>query len=195
MSSDVDEITESSTSREPSTRSSTSSETRCLNPRSNASFEHSVARLAPSAEVNDFGADARVPVRPRAHSRRTVREGTGPLEILFVGLGDTARGQMAAALTAARSSEGRINAHSAGSNTASSTIDPNVVAATAQLDVDLGEAFAKPLSDEVLRAAEHRRDDGAKRRECRDPGTDTAVFDWRVGDPTGADVVGSACRS
>ena len=29
--------------------------------------------------------------------------GTGPLEILFVGLGDTARGQMAAALTAARS--------------------------------------------------------------------------------------------
>ena len=151
MSSDVDEITELHVARAVDLLVDEFGD-QVPQPEIERLVRDSVARLAPSAEVSDFVPTlayrfARERILASHHSR-----GTGPLEILFVGLGDTGRGQMAAALMAVRS-EGRINAHSAGS-TASSTIDPNVVAVMAELDVDLGEAFAKPLSDEVLRAAD-----------------------------------------
>ena len=108
--------------------------------------------LIRGAEVNDF-----VPTlayrfareRPLVSDRQPR---TGEFEVLFVGLGDTGRGQMAAALITLRS-EGRIVAHSAGSAAAES-IDPTVVEAMAELEVDLTDAYAKPLTDEVLQGVD-----------------------------------------
>ena len=87
------------------------------------------------------------------HSRETVEkvmddsvrqlhgpEGAQP-DVLFVGLGDTGRGQMAAALLTLRS-EGRVVAHSAGS-TVGVEVDPAIVAVMAELNVDLSEAYSK----------------------------------------------------
>ncbi len=184
MSSDVDEITELHVARAVDSLVDEFGD-QVSQPEIERLVRDSVARLAPSAEVNDFVPTlayrfARERILASHHSR-----GTGRLEILFVGLGDTGRGQMAAALMAVRS-EGRINAHSAGS-TASNTIDANVVAVMAELDVDLGEAFAKPLSDEVLRAADIVVTMGRSVGHVEIP-AETRRFDWRVGDPTGADV-------
>lgn len=109
----------------------------------------SLGRLLPNAEVNDF-----VPTLAYRFARQRLlasdhRIGSGTLEILFVGLGDSRRVQMAAALMALRS-EGRIAAHSAGS-TASDAIDPAVTHVMAELDVDMGEAYAKPLTTRFSR--------------------------------------------
>jgi arsenate reductase (thioredoxin) len=71
---------------------------------------------------------------------------------LFVGLEDTGRGQMAAALLTLRS-EGRVVAHSAGSS-AGVRLDPGVIEVMGELGVDLSEAYAKPLVSEVFAAAD-----------------------------------------
>jgi arsenate reductase (thioredoxin) len=63
--------------------------------------------------------------------------------VLFVGLGDSGRGQIAAALVTLRSG-GRVVAHSAG-RSVSVQVDPAVVAAMLELAVDLSDAYAKPL--------------------------------------------------
>jgi len=92
---------------------------------------------------------------------------------------------MAAALMALRS-EGRIAAHSAGS-TASDAIDPAVTHVMAELDVDMGEAYAKPLSDEVLQAADIVVTMGRSVGHVEIP-DESRHIDWRVGDPTGAEI-------
>jgi arsenate reductase (thioredoxin) len=73
-------------------------------------------------------------------------------EVLFVCVHNAGRSQMAAGLVRLRS-EGRIHVRSAGSNPAE-TINPAVVAAMAELGVDMSEEFPKPLTDEVVRAAD-----------------------------------------
>ena len=74
------------------------------------------------------------------------------LEILFVCVHNAGRSQMAAGLVTLRS-EGRISVRSAGS-APGETINPLVVEAMAELGIDLAEAFPKPLTDEVVRAAD-----------------------------------------
>jgi arsenate reductase (thioredoxin) len=113
------------------------------------------------------------------------QRGIGQVEILFVGLGDTGRSQMAAGLTTVRSG-GRIVAHSSGS-VATASIDPAVVEVMAELDVDLGEAYAKPLSEEVLNAVDIVVTMGRSVGSVEIP-ADTRHVDWRVGDPSGASV-------
>ena len=105
--------------------------------------------------------------------------------MLFVGLGDTGRGQMAAALLTLRS-EGRVVAHSAGS-TFGPEVDPAVVAVMAELNVDLTEAYAKPLSQEVLEGADVVVTMGRSVGSVQIP-EGTRHEDWRIGDPTGAEV-------
>ena len=73
-------------------------------------------------------------------------------EVLFVCVQNAGRSQMAAGLLKLRS-EGRINVRSAGS-TPGEEINPNAVLALQELGVDMSEAFPKPLTDEVVRAAD-----------------------------------------
>jgi Low molecular weight phosphotyrosine protein phosphatase len=73
-------------------------------------------------------------------------------DVLFIGLGDTGRGQMAAALLTFRA-EGRVVAHSAGSEVAAD-LDPAVVQVMDEIGIDLADAYAKPLASEVIAAAD-----------------------------------------
>ncbi len=73
-------------------------------------------------------------------------------EVLFVCVHNAGRSQMAAGLVALRS-EGRIHVRSAGSDPGDE-INPAVIEAMTELGVDLEEAFPKPLTDEVVRAAD-----------------------------------------
>ena len=102
-------------------------------------------------------------------------------EVLFVCVQNAGRSQMAAALLRHRAS-GRVNVRSAGSNPAGS-IHGNVIAALAEIGVDVGDAFPKPLTDEVVRAA-----DAVITMGCGDacpvyPGK--RYLDWDVADPAG----------
>ena len=73
-------------------------------------------------------------------------------EVLFVCVHNAGRSQMAAGLLKLRS-HCRINVRSAGS-TPGEEINPNAVLALQELGVDMSEAFPKPLTDEVVRAAD-----------------------------------------
>ncbi len=73
-------------------------------------------------------------------------------EVLFVCVHNAGRSQMAAGLLRLRS-EGRINVRSAGS-TPAGEINRNAITALEELGVDMSEAFPKPLTDEVVRAAD-----------------------------------------
>jgi arsenate reductase len=73
-------------------------------------------------------------------------------EVLFVCVHNAGRSQMAAGLLRLRSHD-RIGVRSAGSAPADE-INSLVVEAMAELGVDLAEAFPKPLTDEVVRAAD-----------------------------------------
>ena len=147
----------------------------------------SITQLVGDAEVNDFLATLayrftreRLKAMGRAHGPATEAS-----EVLFVGLGDSGRGQIAAALVTLRS-EGRMVAHSAG-RTAAAEVDPAVIAVMQELGVDLSEAFAKPLSPEVLPAADIVVTMGRSVGSVEIP-SGTRHLDWRVGDPTGTSV-------
>jgi len=72
--------------------------------------------------------------------------------VLFVCVHNAGRSQMAAGLTKLRS-DGRITVRSAGSDPADE-INPAVVEAMAEVGLDMSEEFPKPLTDEVVRAAD-----------------------------------------
>ena len=91
---------------------------------------------------------------------------------------------MAAGLVTLRS-EGRIHVRSAGSDPAD-TINPAVVEAMAEIGLDMSEEFPKPLTDEVVRAA-----DVVITMGCGDacpiyPGK--RYEDWVLDDPAGQDL-------
>jgi arsenate reductase len=73
-------------------------------------------------------------------------------EVLFVCVHNAGRSQMAAGLVRLRSHD-RIDVRSAGSSPADK-VNPLVVEAMAEVGVDLSEAFPKPLTDDVVRAAD-----------------------------------------
>jgi arsenate reductase (thioredoxin) len=73
-------------------------------------------------------------------------------EVLFVCVHNAGRSQMAAGLVKLRSG-GRIHVRSAGSDPGE-VVNPAVVDAMAELGVDLSEEFPKPLTDEVVQAAD-----------------------------------------
>jgi len=105
-------------------------------------------------------------------------------EVLFVCVHNAGRSQMAAGLLKLRS-DGRIHVRSAGS-TPAEQINPAVVTAMEELGVDMSEAFPKPLTDEVVRAA-----DVVITMGCGDacpiyPGKKYA--DWDLEDPAGRDL-------
>src|SRR3954454_14928639 len=91
----------------------------------------------------------------RAHDTATQPEGkmTKELpEVLFVCVHNAGRSQMAAGLLD-QLSEGRGHVRTAGSEPAD-RINPVVVEAMTEVGVDLSKEFPKPLTDEVVRAAD-----------------------------------------
>ena len=143
--------------------------------------------LLGGARVNVF-----VPVLAHRFARERLRalaQWEGSLvkeqpEVLFVCVHNAGRSQMAAGLVKLRS-EGRIHVRSAGSDPASE-INPAVVAAMQELGVDMSEEFPKPLTDEVVRAA-----DAVITMGCGDacpiyPGK--RYEDWVLDDPAGQDL-------
>ena len=105
-------------------------------------------------------------------------------EVLFVCVHNAGRSQMAAGLLRLRS-EGRVNVRSAGSLPADQ-INPAVIEAMEEVGVDMSGAFPKPLTDEVVRAA-----DVVITMGCGDacpiyPGK--KYEDWELEDPAGQDV-------
>ncbi|MHA7289986.1 arsenate reductase ArsC [Arthrobacter sp. MDT3-24] len=73
-------------------------------------------------------------------------------EVLFVCVQNAGRSQMAAALLNVEA-KGRIRVRSAGSMPASA-LDPAVVAAMAEIGLDLSTDYPKPLTDDVVRASD-----------------------------------------
>ena len=105
-------------------------------------------------------------------------------EVLFVCVHNAGRSQMAAGLVKLRS-EGRIHVRPAGSSPADQ-INPAVIAAMSEIGVDMSEEFPKPLTDEVVRAA-----DVVITMGCGDacpiyPGK--RYEDWTLDDPDGQDI-------
>ena len=105
-------------------------------------------------------------------------------EVLFVCVHNAGRSQMAAGLVKLRS-KGRIHVRSAGS-APGDEINPAVVDAMAELGIDMSEEFPKPLTDEVVRAA-----DVVVTMGCGDacpiyPGK--RYEDWVLDDPADQDV-------
>jgi arsenate reductase (thioredoxin) len=102
-------------------------------------------------------------------------------EVLFVCVQNAGRSQMAAGLLD-QLADGRIHVRSAGSQPAEE-INPNVVTAMSEVGVDISREFPKPMTDEVVRAA-----DAVITMGCGDacpifPGK--RYEDWEVPDPDG----------
>jgi protein-tyrosine-phosphatase len=145
------------------------------------------------AESLDLLGDARINVFVPVLAHRFARERLRALgqaegrivketpEVLFVCVQNAGRSQMAAGLMN-HHARGRVHVRSAGSEPAEE-INPAVVEAMAELGIDLHEEFPKPLTDEVVRAA-----DAVITMGCGDacpiyPGK--RYLDWELGDPAG----------
>ena len=107
-------------------------------------------------------------------------------EVLFVCVQNAGRSQMAAALLD-HYAEGRVHVRSAGSAPADK-INPAVVDAMSELGIDVSKEFPKPMTDEVVQAA-----DAVITMGCGDacpiyPGK--RYEDWEVDDPAEADLDG-----
>jgi arsenate reductase (thioredoxin) len=102
-------------------------------------------------------------------------------EVLFVCVHNAGRSQMAAALLD-HHANGRIQVRSAGSDPAD-RLNPAVVAAMAEVGIDLSREFPKPLTDAAVKAA-----DVVITMGCGDacpiyPGK--RYEDWQLQDPAG----------
>jgi len=141
----------------------------------------------PAARFQDF-----VPVLVHRFARQRLRalaQAEGQIEkevpeVLFVCVHNSGRSQMAAALLHQRAG-GLVHVRSAGSDPAE-RINPNVVTAMNELGVDLSQEFPKPLTDEVVRAA-----DAVITMGCGDacpiyPGK--LYEDWVLTDPEGQEL-------
>jgi arsenate reductase (thioredoxin) len=146
--------------------------------------DESIERLTPSARFNDF-----LPVLVHRFARERLQafgQAEGSIakempEVLFVCVQNAGRSQLASALLDYRSA-GRVHVRSAGSRPAGE-IDEVVVEALAELGIDVTKAFPKPLTDEVVRAA-----DVVVTMGCGDacpiyPGK--RYEDWEIDDPAG----------
>ena len=144
-------------------------------------------RLAREATVMTF-----LPVLAERFARERLRASalaTGAVArsapvVLFVCTHNAGRSQLAAGLLD-RAARGRVTIAWAGTSPASE-VEPAVVQALAEVGVDATEAFPKPLTEEVVRAA-----DVVVTMGCGDacpllPGR--RYLDWDLADPMGQDL-------
>ncbi|WP_251455511.1 arsenate reductase ArsC [Microbacterium sp. Marseille-Q6648] len=107
-------------------------------------------------------------------------------EVLFVCVQNSGRSQMAAALTRHLAGD-RVHVRSAGSQPGTEIL-PAVVAVLGELGIEVAEEFPKPLTDDVVRAA-----DAVVTMGCGDacplyPGK--RYLDWHLDDPGRLDLAG-----
>jgi len=103
------------------------------------------------------------------------------VEVLFVCVHNAGRSQMAAGLLAQRG-HGLVQVRSAGS-TPAAEVNPAVVAAMAEIGIDISREFPKPITDDAVRDA-----DIVVTMGCGDacpiyPGK--RYLDWDLSDPAG----------
>jgi arsenate reductase (thioredoxin) len=105
------------------------------------------------------GSGIRTAIIPSVRQGASAGRRTGPRghvkevpEVLFVCVHNAGRSQMAAALLN-RAAGGKVHVRSAGS-TPANEIHAGVREAMAEIGVDLSQEFPKPLTDEVVRAAD-----------------------------------------
>ncbi|MCQ9164177.1 arsenate reductase ArsC [Arthrobacter sp. STN4] len=108
-------------------------------------------------------------------------------EVLFVCVHNAGRSQMAAALLN-KHAQGAVHVRSAGSAPVAE-LEPSIVAAMEEAGIDLSEEFPKPLTDDVVRAA-----DVVVTMGCGDscpiyPGKQ--YLDWKIEDPAMKDLAGA----
>lgn len=102
-------------------------------------------------------------------------------EVLFVCTHNAGRSQLAAALLDHHAA-GRVHVRSAGT-TPGATVQPEVVEVLREIGIDVGQAFPKPLTDDVVRAA-----DVVVTTGCGDACPVYAgkrYLDWELDDPAG----------
>lgn len=107
-------------------------------------------------------------------------------EILYVCVHNSGRSQMAAAITRHLAGDA-VHVRSAGSQPTAGLL-PDVVAVLTEAGIDVGEEFPKPLTDDVVRAA-----DAVVTMGCGDacpiyPGK--RYLDWHIPDPADLDLDG-----
>jgi arsenate reductase (thioredoxin) len=149
-----------------------------------ACLDESYQRLVATAKVDRFLvvlAERFTRERLQAIAKVEGRIVTTVPEVLFVCVHNAGRSQMAAALLDRRA-EGRVHVRSAGSDPAD-RLNPEVVGAMAELGLDITHEFPKPLTDDVVRAA-----DVVITMGCGDacplyPGK--RYLDWELEDPAG----------
>jgi protein-tyrosine-phosphatase len=140
-----------------------------------------------AALINKARIETHVPVLAERFARerlKAVAQSGGTMlkevpEVLFVCVHNSGRSQMAAALLD-HYAEGRVHVRSAGS-TPSSEINPAVIAAMDEIGLDLSKEFPKPLTTDVVQAA-----DVVVTMGCGDacpvfPGK--RYLDWELPDP------------
>jgi protein-tyrosine-phosphatase len=153
-----------------------------------------IARFVDESTEQFSGAkvQAFVPVLVRRFARERLRaygQGQGIIkkevpEVLFVCTHNAGRSQMAMALLV-KAGEGRVHVRSAGS-TPAAEINASVVKAMGEIGIDISQEYAKPLTNEVVSAADYVITMG-----CGDacpifPGK--TYEDWDVADPAGKTV-------
>ncbi|MEW1633648.1 arsenate reductase ArsC [Streptomyces sp. NPDC093801] len=109
---------------------------------------------------------------------------SGPMRVLFVCSQNAGRSQMAAALLAHRAGDA-VTVSSAGTHPADE-VEPHIVQALTEAGANLADAYPKPLTEEVVQAA-----DIVITMGCGDacpvmPGR--RYLDWPVADPDGAPI-------
>jgi arsenate reductase (thioredoxin) len=169
------------------------------------SLEHEFARIFSSETIERFMAESLealtssrlkdfVPLFVHRFARERLRalgqvEGTITKEVpevLFVCVQNAGRSQIAAGLLD-QMADGRVHVRSAGSEPGE-RINPNVVEAMSEVGADISKEFPKPMTDEVVQAA-----DAVITMGCGDacpiyPGK--RYEDWEVDDPAEADLEG-----
>ena len=151
-----------------------------------ALFADSVRQISRESTVESFvpaiaGRLTRERLRALAQTSGALEKGVP--EVLFVGLHDSGRGQMAAAIMRAIAAD-RVSVGSAASGEFAE-IDPVVRSAMQEIGVELADAYSKPLTQELLDAADIVVTMGRSVGTVTIPAT-ARHLDWRVGDPGGA---------
>src|SRR5262249_9868982 len=144
--------------------------------------EESAGRLK-SAAVESF-----VPIlahrfareRLRAQARAEGKLAKAATEVVFVSISGGGRARIAASLGQRRAGAA-VNVHSAGSGDAAE-IDENVRVVMRELEIDLTDEYARPLTPEILASADLVVTMGRSVGDVAIPST-ARHLDWRVGDP------------
>lgn len=150
----------------------------------------SYTALARTSKIHSFL--AATTARFAADRLRALAQSKGAIahdvpEVLFVCVHNAGRSQMAAALLN-HHAQGAVHVRSAGS-APGAELEPAVVAAMTEFGIDLSQEFPKPLTDDVVRAA-----DVVVTMGCGDscpvyPGK--RYLDWKIEDPAETDLAGA----